>query len=267
MVDLMKEVATTVSLSFIVIDELQNLHHVRGEHGEIVLDFLAEIIEGLGISVFSIATPAIGVVLKRKVRGSRKLTSAGSLVIRPMRKGDPQWQTFCELCWDYTYVKNKARLTKEIVNEWHDISAGNTAFAISAFLLTQRNEIGGREIVDVDALKRTAATDMAFLQPAIAALKSGKPSLMRKFDDLMFGESYQELQRLLGIEDEPSESPGNPDEEFDEVKDAVNKGSKRKPNQRTKKGQHNRKKHNSAKHAKLDAGWNDELPMIDPLIR
>src|SRR5260370_30582254 len=158
-------------------------------------------IEGVGESGIVIGSTGIHSVWMRNVGRTGKLSSSSGLVIQPMRKGDLQWKTFCELCWDYTYVKNKPRLDDETMNVWHDISAGNTAFAISAFLLTQRNEIGGREIVDIEGLRRTAAVDMAFLQPAIAALNSGDPKRLRLFDDLMYGARYKELQSLLGLDD------------------------------------------------------------------
>jgi hypothetical protein len=254
MVELMSHVASAVSLSFIVVDELQNLRSARDENADIALNYLCEIIEGVGVSVISIGTPAIHSVLVRSVASTRKLTSSSGLVIQPMRKGDLQWKTFCELCWDYTYVKNKPRLDDETMNVWHDISAGNTAFAISAFLLTQRNEIGGREIVDIEGLRRTAAVDMAFLQPAIAALNSGKPERLRLFDDLMYGARYKALQRLLGIDDELTDEDMNAhSSEFDEVEHAITQREKRKERRR------------QAKKQTYD-DWTDDLPTIDPLI-
>jgi len=254
MVELMNQVATAVSLSFIVIDEVQNLRSVRGENAEIALNYFAEIIEGLGISVICIATPAVHSVLASKVRSIRKLSSAGSLVIQPMKNGDPQWKTFCELLWNYTYVKNKPKLDKVTMNVWHEISAGNTAFAILAFLLTQQNEIGVREIVDIDALKRTASTDMAFLQPAIAALRSGKAKRLMEFDDLLYGRQYRHLQQLLGIEDDSTDTSADTDTEFDEVVQTIDKRVKARDRRKKARVQTNQ-------------DWSEELPITDPLVK
>jgi hypothetical protein len=252
MVELMNQVASAVSLSFIVVDELQNLRSARGENPDIALNYLSEIIEGLGISVICISTPGVHSVLQTKVRSIRKLSSAGSMVIQPMKKGDAQWKTFCELCWDYTYVKNKPRLDEATMNVWHDISAGNTAFAALVFLLTQQNEIGGREVVDMDALKRTASTDMAFLQPAIAALRSGKSERLRDFDDLIYGEKYRDLQRLLGVENGSDDVPDAEVEELEEIEQAVKNSVKSR--QRRKKLQQ-----------QPEQGWSEDIAIRDPL--
>jgi hypothetical protein len=134
-----------------------------------------------------------------------------------MLRNDPQWEDFCEVYWDYSFVKNKGSLTKEIRNAWHKVSAGNTAFAALAFTLAQRNEIGGREIIDVASFERTAATDMAFLQPAITALLSGKPDKLRAFDDLIFGQKYRALRKLLGANEDAEKQSAY--EEFDDVAD------------------------------------------------
>lgn len=215
MVQLMNEVATAVSLGFLIVDELQNLKSARGGAAEYVLNLFSEIIERLGISLFVIATPAVQSVIEGSVRNTRKLASYGETVLKPMLKNDAQWDHFCDVYWDYSFVKQKGNLTKEIRNAWHKVSAGNTAFAALAFALAQRNEIGGREIIDVASFERTAATDMAFLQPAIVALLSGRPEKLRAFDDLMFSQKYRSLRKLLGANEEIEKR--NPYEEFDDL--------------------------------------------------
>lgn len=201
MVELMNRVATAVSLGFMVVDEVQNLRSARSQNAEFLLNLFSEIIERLGISLLALATPAVQSVIEGSVRNARKLASYGETVMRPMARSDPQWAEFCETYWDYTYVKKKAPLTKETLDAWHVASAGNTAFAALSFTLSQRNEIGGREIVDATSFARTAATDMAFLQPAIAALRSNNPDKLRAFDDLIFSPRYRALRRLLGAKE------------------------------------------------------------------
>lgn len=250
MVQLMNQVATAVSLGFLIVDELQNLRSAKGGNAEFVLNLFSEIIERLGISLLVLATPAVQTVIEGSVRNARKLASYGETVLKPMPRNDPQWEYFCETYWDYSFVKNKGPLTKEIRNVWHQSSAGNTAFAALAFMLAQRNEIGGREIIDAASFERTAATDMAFLQPAIMALLSGKPEKLRAFDDLIFSPKYLALRKLLGANDEIVKN--NVSEEFDDIIEHPNsqaeKSSNRSPRART-----------SQKFSESD------LPMEDPL--
>ncbi len=215
MVELMNRVATAVSLGFMVVDEVQNLRSARGENAEFVLNLFSEIIERLGISLLALATPAVQSVIEGSVRNARKLASYGETVLRPMARTDLQWEDFCETYWDYTYVQKKGPLTKAVLDAWHAASAGNTAFAALAFMLSQRNEIGGREVIDGAAFERTAATDMAFLQPAIAALRSNDPRRLRTFDDLMFSSRYRALRKLMGAKDEQAGRGAG--DEFDDV--------------------------------------------------
>lgn len=217
MVELMNQVATAVSLGFMVIDEVQNLKSARGNNADFVLNLFSEIIERLGIGLLALATPAVQSVIEGSVRNARKLASYGETVLRPMARTDPQWDDFCEAYWDYTYVKTKTPLTKAILDAWHKASAGNTAFAALAFVLSQRNEIGGREIIDATAFERTAATDMAFLQPAIGALRSNDPRKLRTFDDLIFSPRYRALRRLLGAKEEQAAAVSHAADEFDDT--------------------------------------------------
>jgi hypothetical protein len=114
----------------------------------------------------------------------------------------------------------QASLPKATLNAW--TQSGDLGVSRHAFLLTQRNEIGGREIVDIEGLRRTAAVDMAFLQPAIAALNSGDPKRLSLFDDLMYGARYKALQSLLGIDDGLTEEDMNAhSSEFDDVEHAI----------------------------------------------
>lgn len=213
MVQLMNEVATAVSLGFLVIDEVQNLRSARSMNAEVVLNLFSEIIERLGISLLVLATPAVQAVIESSVRNVRKLASYGQTVFTPMKRRDALWRDFCETCWDYTFVRNKGQLTSEICDAWHKASGGNTAFATLTFMLAQRNEIGEREIVDTVALQRVAATDLAFLQPAIVAINSGSPAKLRAFDDLLFSPRYQALRGLMGVADDKASRVT----EFDDV--------------------------------------------------
>lgn len=224
MVQLMNQVATAVSLGFLVIDEVQNLRTARGDDAEIMLNLFSEIIERLGISLLILATPAVQDVVEHSVRNARKLMSSGETVLKPMSRTDLQWEDFCETYWDYSYVKKKGQLNKAIRDAWHDASAGNTAFAVLAFMLSQRNEIGGREIIDAASFARTAATDMAFLQPAIAALRSRDPKKLRTFDDLLFSPQYLALRKLLGAQEGVTQNKTT--DEFEDMPKQVSRGRK-----------------------------------------
>ncbi|QTN22213.1 ATP-binding protein [Rhizobacter sp. AJA081-3] len=211
----MTKVASALSLGLLVIDELQNLRYAMGKNAEYVLNLISDLIEHAGTSVLTIATPAVQPVIEGSIRNGRKMASAGQTVLRPMTLGDPQWKLFCETYWDYTYTKRKPRLSKEILKAWHRVSAGNSAFAATAFGLAQRHAIGTTECIDEAAFFRVAEKEMAFLQPAIEALNSGNPSKLRQFDDLVFSERFRALRSQLGVATPPINEPV--DDEFDDI--------------------------------------------------
>ncbi|ACA96042.1 MULTISPECIES: ATP-binding protein [Burkholderia cepacia complex] len=214
MVELMNRVATSVSLGLIVIDEVQHIRSASGKNSELMLNLFSEILERIGISLFLMATPALDTSLLTNVHNTRKSVSDGFSKLSPMSKNSPEWIDFTDTYWDHTYVKTKTRLTKSIRQAWYDASAGNTAFAVLSFLLTQRNAIGGVEIVDEAGFNRTLNTDMAILGPAIQALRSRKHAKMAEFDDLLFGSEYEFLMKQLQV-DFPA--PPISQEEFDDI--------------------------------------------------
>lgn len=250
MAQLMGKVATAVSLGMVGVDEVQNLKAARGGNAEFVLNLFSEITEQIGIGLVVVATPAFESVVDRSVRNLRKLNSGGEIFFKPMRRNDPQWLNLTEELWDYTYTKKKGRLTDDTRSAWYQASAGNPAFTALSFVLTQRNEIGGREVVDDVGFERTANTDMAILEPAVRALRSGNPKLLREFDDLLFKEGCRALRCLIGWsneEEQIAEEAG----EFAEV-DHRQRAKERK------------KKDSSSRSVKKSSDIAD-LPMENPL--
>ncbi|KAA1013150.1 ATP-binding protein [Paraburkholderia panacisoli] len=235
MVELMGTVATAVSLGLIVIDDVQNLRAAKGTTAEFLLNLFSAIVERLGISLFLMSTPAIDKVLVNIVRNTRKSASSGCVYIPPMTRRSNLWKDFTETYWTYTFVKRKKRLTDSIRDAWWDASAGDTAFAVLAFMLTQQNAIGGTvEEVNEQGFQRTTATNLAILQPAIAALRSRRISTLQRFDDLLFGKEYWDLMRR--IKTEPAVESSVKDE-FDEVIETAKESQQSQTKKKAKKSQ------------------------------
>ncbi|WP_321886443.1 ATP-binding protein [Paraburkholderia bannensis] len=249
MVQLMHHVASIVSLGLIIVDDVQNLRAAKGANAEYLLNLFSEIVERVGVSLFLMATPAIDKVLTHVVRNTRKSASSGCVALLPMAKKSDIWKAFSEAYWDYTYTHKKNRLTSDIRDAWWDASGGDPAFAALAFLLTQQNAIGRAEEVDEQGFLRTRATNMAILQPAIEALRTRKVSVLRRFDDLLFGKGYFDLMGKLKI----TETKGlwNPGE-FDELFDTDDQAGDNQPSGTKRSGE--------------DAGDLD-FPVEDPLKR
>jgi len=227
MVMLMAKVATAVSLGVIFVDEVQNLRSARGTQAEVMLNLFSEIIEKAGVSLVIAGTPAVEDVIDKNVRNLRKLNSGGESRFSLMKLGDPEFDAFCDKYWEYQYVGKPRRLTPEIRKAWHRSGAGNPAFTAMAFMLAQRTEIGGREQIDEVSFERVSKKDMAILEPAISALRSGKSARLREFDDLLFKEGCRSLLDMIGwtVPSKPKDGIGD---EFDDLPEEKHAAEPRK---------------------------------------
>lgn len=227
MTSLMRQVASSISLGVLFVDELQNLRHARGGQSNFMLNLFGELCEQLGTGVVLVGTPAVQELFEGSIRNIRKICSAGSQSIVRMKKNDPQWDEFCDTLWDYQWVNQKLPLTEEIRNIWYQHTQGITAFAVLLFGLAQRRAIGGSEVVDANILSLAAHQDMAFLQPALKALASNNPELMIQYDDLLFTKEYKQLQQSMGNASYVNKAEDAP-EEFDEIVETAAKTTPKK---------------------------------------
>src|SRR5439155_27066275 len=98
---------------------------------------------------------------------------AGEVNFPLMEWQSPELDDFMDVFWGYHYVKSPGPLIPSIRQAWYLAGAGNPAFMVLAYALAQRNEIGGREVVDETAFELAAKRHMATLQPAIRAMRIG----------------------------------------------------------------------------------------------
>ncbi len=150
----------------------------------------------------------------------------------PYEKNDLQWQLFCEVLWEYQWVKNKQPLTKEIMDVWYHYTQGITAFAVLFFALAQRRAIGNSEEINVNVMSLVAHQDMAFLQPALTALASNNPELMKSFDDLVFSQEFKKLEAQISGKVVNSGWDRDNAEEFEEI--SASQKAETLPNTKTK---------------------------------
>jgi len=231
MTSLMRQTATAISLGVIFIDELQNLRMLQNGDANAMLDFFGSLCEDLGTGIVMVGTPAVEQLFTDSIRNIRKICSAGSQTIERMKKNDLQWQFFCEVLWEYQWVKNKQPLTKEIMDVWYHYTQGITAFAVLFFALAQRRAIGNSEEINIDVMSLVAHQDMAFLQPALTALASNNPALMKNFDDLVFSQEFKKLEAQIGKAVNSGWDRDNT-EEFEEI--SASQKTETLPNTKTK---------------------------------
>jgi len=214
MVILMARAATTVSLGMIFIDGFENLRVARGPSIVIMLNLLSALVELVGISVVCSGTPDVQEVLKPGAANQRKLELSGEIFFPLMKWDSDELNDFMSVLWGYRYVTHSSPLTPEVRKAWFEVGGGNPAFMVMAYALAQRNELGGRELIDEIAFERVRRFNMATLAPAIRAMRFGRT---RFLSDMEISRHINDLRKQLGAPALPNASFKSTGDEFEEV--------------------------------------------------
>jgi hypothetical protein len=214
----MNQVATTVSLGLLVVDDVQNLQHAKGNNAALVLNIFSAIVEQMGVSLVLLATPALQPLVEKSFRNSRKISSMGQVTMGLISEGDSYWQILSNKAWDYCYLKHPRALTFKVRHQWYRSCAGDSALMSLSFQLAQRSEIGGREFIDETSFLRVMHTDLSFVQPVVDALLSKSADALLAFEDLIISPRFRSLTESLGLPTQPTSSIN---EEFAEVDKAI----------------------------------------------
>lgn len=197
---LMLRICASINLGALIVDDLQNLRAARGTGIDLALNLLSLLID-FGISVITLATPAVGNILKTRARNTRKLISNGYIELGMMAPGSAESRSFQDAHWDYQYTTKFTRISPKLRNAWEQAGAGNPAFSTLSYKLVQTHLIGEQnEWITPDLFDYVSHVDMAPLRPAIDALLSGDPFLLEQFDDLIFKEELRNLFRKIKME-------------------------------------------------------------------
>ena len=98
----------------------------------------------------------------------------------------------------YQWVRHVEPLTHEMRDLLYELTQGVTDFLAKLLILGQRYAIqSGTERLTEAVLRHVASTKMQLLQPALAALRSGDPKVMRRFDDLLPPEEHLNAIMLM----------------------------------------------------------------------
>jgi len=112
------------------------------------------------------------------------------------------------------------------------LHAGHYCVCSIIFALAQRRAIGNSEEINVNVMSLVAHQDMAFLQPALTALASNNPELMKSFDDLVFSQEFKKLEAQISGKVVNSGWDRDNAEEFEEI--SASQKAETLPNTKTK---------------------------------
>jgi hypothetical protein len=182
----MERVAKTYFVGALFIDELQHLKSAKTGGKDNMLNFFVNLVNSIGIPVIFIGTTSMVRLFSDILRNARRVSGLGIFDFKQPDQNDASWELMLDAMWQYQWVKQPVPLTENLKHRIYDLTQGVTDFLGKLMILGQRYAIqSGLEKLDVKVFEHVAATKMKLLLPAIAALRSGKPEQMAKFEDLL----------------------------------------------------------------------------------
>jgi hypothetical protein len=205
----MANLASVHGLGLLVIDEIQRLSHSRSGGAGILLDFVGQLINTIGVPVLVIGTFKAKAILTREVRQIRRGTGQGDLIWNPMKE-DTVWRHFVESLWKYQYTRVECSLTNELRDALYVETQGITDFAVKVYMLAQIRAITSRkEIVNVDVIKSVAKDSLRTAAPVLKALRENNKSVLAKYEDVPRIDFGEIIKRELSREIPPPHADGD----------------------------------------------------------
>lgn len=100
-------------------------------------------------------------------------------------KNDESWEIMLGTMWKYQWTKEKSPLTDEIKNVLYEETQGIIDLAVKLYAISQLKAIcDGTEKITADIIKESAAESLRLVKPMIAALRSGNPKEIIKYEDI-----------------------------------------------------------------------------------
>lgn len=196
---IMAQIAKSINLGMLILDELQHLKGVKKSNSTQVLNFFTVLINTINIPLIMVGTPKAMDVLQSQFRQARRSTNMGNIMWDRFMEDDI-WDLFVSGMWKYQWTKEDVPLTKEVSSVLYEESQGIADIAIKLFMMVQLRAIsGGKEKISVSLLKKVAHEELKMVQPMLQILRNKDFSKLAKYDDLMLPniEDFLEQERIV----------------------------------------------------------------------
>lgn len=161
MIPQMAAIAHRHSLGVLVIDEIQRISAAKSGGLEKILNFLAQLVNTIGVPIILIGTPeAISVLSTDLMNARRNSGQQGTLLMDKLESDHPDWDIFCRGIWKYQWTSKKNPLTTELQKTLHEVSFGIVDVAVKVYATAQKWAIqAGHETITPELLKSVFKSD------------------------------------------------------------------------------------------------------------
>lgn len=196
---IMAQIANSVNLGMLIIDEVQHLKAVKSKSSTQVLNFFTTLINTVNIPLIMVGTPKVIDILQSQFRQARRNTNVGNIMWNRMEKDDI-WDLFIQGMWKYQWTGEVVKFDEEFSSILYEESQGITDIAIKLFVMTQLRAItNDEEKITIPLIKQVAEDELKMVQPMLNALKTNNIQKLMDYDDISFLdiESYIEREQIV----------------------------------------------------------------------
>lgn len=180
MLPIMGQVANNIGLGLLIIDELQHLD----KNFKQVMNYFVTLMNSFGVPILLIGTPSCYSMLQQELRIARRTTGGGAVFFNPM-KNDREFEIFLKGIWKYQWLNNKSKLTKEIIDKFHEKTQGIADLVVKLFVNTQKRAINKSiDHITIDLIEKVWNIEFTMVNPMVEAIKSNNKVKKMEFEDI-----------------------------------------------------------------------------------
>lgn len=194
-----RHVAITHCLGLLIVDEIQNLSHLKSGGAQKMLQFFVQLRNEVGVPVILVGTPSAKSILQSTFATARRGCSQGYVSWRRLPFND-DWTLFVEGMWSYQWTKKSTELTSALSEKLYYESQGILDVAVKLYALAQCKVIVSGEDEDITAelIEDVAKVSLEPLQPMLKDLRDGNETAIDKYGDIEidFDEKFEYYMSL-----------------------------------------------------------------------
>lgn len=182
----LRKMLASSHVGILIVDAFENISLARAGGKEELAAFFGNMRDGLGVPMLLIGTYKAEEMLNRNMSTARRLSEGGYFELEnPSSPEDEGWAIFCELVWEYQWVKKPKPFSEDIQAILFDLSQGINGIMLTLFIKSQIEAINsGTEVVDEKMIKYVYRTQLRPVHDMINALRSKDKKALARYEDL-----------------------------------------------------------------------------------
>ena len=180
----MIQVARSIGLGVLIIDEIQHLSNCKGVEKSTLLSYVVTLQNSIGIPIILVSTPKGLPILQSEFRQARRGSGQGDFLWDRLKK-DEEWDLLIQGLWNYQWTRREIQLNNSLADAIYEECQGIIDLAVKLYVMSQIVAItNGTETVTPELIRQVADKHLQLVKPMVQALKSGNIQQIAKYEDI-----------------------------------------------------------------------------------